>query len=133
MNIFDILFLCEDKDIGRFSNLHLSTFNAQPLFIFIIVIVLLVLYYCNYYYYYSFISGSSNSSSSNSNTSSIIIIIFIISSSSINMFLVVLHQFTSPLFIRDYNGNKVTQLFCAIFAIAHFFYHGLNFNEFIFV
>ena len=89
VNIFTILFLCEDKDIGRFSNLHLCTFNAQPLFIFIIIIVLLLLhYYHNYYYYYPFISGSSSSSSSSSSSirtsSSIIIIIIIISSSSIN-------------------------------------------------
>ena len=84
VNIFTILFLCEDKDIGRFSNLHLCTFNAQPLFIFIIIIVLLLLhYYHNYYYYYPFISGSSSSSSS-IRTSSSIIIIIIISSSSIN-------------------------------------------------
>ena len=85
MNIFTILFLCEDKDIGRFSNLHLCTFNAQPLLIFIIIIIVLLLlhYYHNYYYYYPFISGSSSSSSS-IRTSSSIIIIIIISSSSIN-------------------------------------------------
>ena len=85
VNIFTILFLCEDKDIGRFSNLHLCTFNAQPLLIFIIIIIVLLLlhYYHNYYYYYPFISGSSSSSSS-IRTSSRIIIIIIISSSSIN-------------------------------------------------
>ena len=155
MNIFTILFLCEDKDIGRFSNLHLCTFNAQPLFIFIIIIVLLLLhYYHNYYYYYPFISGSSSSSSSSIRTSSsIIIIIIIISSSSINNISESIPVLTSicehfmcfllfyinalvpvvlPPFLKDYNGNKVTQIFCAIPAIAHFFYHGLNFNEFIF-
>ena len=98
-------------------------------------VLLLLDYYHNYYYHYSFISGSSNSSSSSSTSSSIIIIIIIVSSSSINNiselipvstsicehFPAVLHQCTSPLFLRDYNGNKVTQLFYDIPAIAHFF------------
>ena len=100
--------------------------NSQSLFIFIIIIVLLLLHYLyNYYYYYYFISGSSNSSSSSSTSSIIIIIIIgssidniseliVVSTSIFEHFISVLllvHQCTPPLFLRNHNGNKVMQLF----------------------
>ena len=34
------------------------------------------------------------------------------------MFPFVLYQYSSPVFLRDHNGNKVIQLFCAIPAIG---------------
>ena len=43
--------------------------------------------------------------------------------------------FTFLSFLRDYEGNKVAQLFCVITAIVHYgevFYHSFNFNKFIF-
>ena len=47
------------------------------------------------------------------------------------MFPVVLYQYTPALFfLRDHNGNKVTQLFCVMPAIAPYgerFYHNFQF------
>ena len=43
--------------------------------------------------------------------------------------------FTFLSFLRDYEGNKVAQLFCVITAIVHYgevFDHSFNFNKFIF-
>ena len=94
----------------------------------------------------TFSSGSSNSSSRSNTSSSIIIIIIISSSSSNNIsvlltistsifelficFLLFYINITHLCFLRDHNGNKVTQLFCVIAAIApsgKVFYHSFQF------
>ena len=123
-------------------------------FLLLLFLLLLHLHYYNYYTYIHYyiiiiitiiISGSSSSNSTS--RSIIIIIIIIISSSSINRFSVLLTISTSifELFIcfllfyiniahycllRDHNGNKVTQLFRVIPAIAPYrelFYHNFQF------
>ena len=98
-------------------------------------------FYCYYYFHYHciiiirIITTISGSSSSNSNSRSIIIIIIIIRSSSINKnsvsltistfifelficFLLFYINIPYHCFLRDDNGNKTTQLFCVIPAIA---------------
>ena len=45
-------------------------------------------------------------------------------------------MYPTTFFLRDHNGNKVTQLFCAIPPISPYrdvFYHSFNFNKLIFV
>ena len=110
--------------------------SAQPLFIFIIIIVsLLMHYYYSYYYYYSFISDSNNRSSSSS-TSSSITTITIISSSSTNNISDVSCCFTSMYFTTFSKWLQWKKCFTAFLGYpCHrtFFYHSLNFNEFIFV
>ena len=115
-------------------------------------------HYYYYFYYYdiiiiiiiitiiiTFISGNS---SSNSTSRSIIVVIVIINRSSINKVSVSLTISTSNFelficfllfyinipqhcfFLRDHNGNKVTQLFCVMPAIAPYgerFYHNFQF------
>ena len=52
------------------------------------------------------------------------------------MFPIVTHQCTPALFLRDYNGNKIAQLFSVIRAIASYggdFLHSFSFNKFVFV
>ena len=112
-------------------------------------------FYCyHYYFYYHYIIIiiiitiiSSSSSSNSTSRTIIIIIIIIISSSSINKISVSLTISTSIFelficfllfyiniphycFLRDHNGNKVTQLFCVIPAIVPYgelFNHNFQF------